>query len=683
MVKTNKIKKQLIIMLTIVHLFVIDVRASEPNLVFYGPLNSEETVEDNGGTIAGEVIFTEGKVENCANIIRGNIDFPYEGNFNPNAGTIQFLVEPNDSGSMGLLEVGRLGSKNSLGIFRFSKWGRTITALEIRRDDMTYPQAWNDKDEVRLENGQWYLVTAIWQCNQTPNDFFQLYINDVPGYRHQGSVCTEFLEPAQRHIRIGYTYWYGYGQGKYDELEIFDYPKTAEEIETDYCCYFVTPIIGKNADRISLLNKDQSKNIQIWNAACGTLSYELAVVEGSTYFGVSPTHGSSMGDDDKQIHTVTVDRDLIPPGRKVIGLLEISASEADNSPQYVHLSATTADIEFTYVPTCGSTENVEGRVINLDPNEYSNHKVAIYIFVSSVGWWNKPTFANPCTAIKSDGTWATRITTGGEDKMANMIFATLVSADCNIPLLNGAACLPQELFELPHVLAERNPVDCHRKIQWSGYTWWVKRSSGAIGPGPNFFSDSTDNVWVDLNGYLHLKITHRNNQWQCAEVVNSESFGHGIYSFKVRGGIEYLDPHVVLGLFTWDDYDYSCMHNNREIDIEMTRWSDPNNDNTQFVVQPSNNPGNMYRFNIVDANQPTIHRFTWMEDYILFQSLYQDEVSWPMNESILAEWLYTGEDNPVPGKENPRINLWLMDGLAPIDGQEAEMIIEKFEYIRP
>ena len=39
-----------------------------------------------------------------------------------------------------------------------------------------------------------------------------------------------------------------------------------------------------------------------------------------------------------------------------------------------------------------------------------------------------------------------------------------------------------------------------------------------VGPGPNYFSDSTTNVWTDTNGWLHLRITHRANAWQCASI---------------------------------------------------------------------------------------------------------------------------------------------------------------------
>src|SRR5436305_806293 len=64
-----------------------------------------------------------------------------------------------------------------------------------------------------------------------------------------------------------------------------------------------------------------------------------------------------------------------------------------------------------------------------------------------------------------------------------------------------------------------------RTISFSGYTWAVKASTGRVGPGPNYFSDSTNNVWVDTQGRLHLKITKVGGRWNCAEVINQQSLG--------------------------------------------------------------------------------------------------------------------------------------------------------------
>jgi len=58
-------------------------------------------------------------------------------------------------------------------------------------------------------------------------------------------------------------------------------------------------------------------------------------------------------------------------------------------------------------------------------------------------------------------------------------------------------------------------------IHFSGRDWTVKSSEEPVGPGPSFFSDSNESVWVDGNGFLHLKIRYINGHWNSAEVVTT------------------------------------------------------------------------------------------------------------------------------------------------------------------
>ena len=49
-------------------------------------------------------------------------------------------------------------------------------------------------------------------------------------------------------------------------------------------------------------------------------------------------------------------------------------------------------------------------------------------------------------------------------------------------------------------------------IFFSGYYWNFKNSNeNQVGPGPNKFASTPNNIWVDAAGMLHLKITNVNN----------------------------------------------------------------------------------------------------------------------------------------------------------------------------
>lgn len=116
-----------------------------------------------------------------------------------------------------------------------------------------------------------------------------------------------------------------------------------------------------------------------------------------------------------------------------------------------------ASIEFTSVPAIGSTNLLEGRVLNV--TDTTKYKVATYINVAAPGgwtkWWTKPYWTLPLTNIEADGTWKTNITTGGVDTWAPEIAAFLVPADYNPPQRSGEGEMPSELNAFPKVSVNR------------------------------------------------------------------------------------------------------------------------------------------------------------------------------------------------------------------------------------
>ncbi len=333
------------------------------------------------------------------------------------------------------------------------------------------------------------------------------------------------------------------------------------------------------------------------------------------------------------------------------------------------------DIDFTHVPPYGTDGNLSGRVSGV---VYDDYKVLTYIYVS--GWWNKPTWANPLTSINSDGGWTCDITTGGAgDMLATRIIAFVIpNGDYQSSWeMAGQSDLPAELYSCSYALVTRTPAD--RAIRFGNHNWSVK--NGYAGPGPNNFSDSSSNVRVDENGYLHLKITNANDQWYCSEIISDESFGYGTYVFTVESRVDLLDKNIVLGLFTWDTF--APQHNYREIDFEFSRWRDPAGDIGQYVIQPWDTAGNMFRFDFDYAGQSntTTSVVTWRPDGIYFKSYYGKFALAPPPENVIQDWYYTGPDNPPPGGENVRMNLWLISGLAPDNGSEEEIVISDFQFL--
>jgi hypothetical protein len=339
-------------------------------------------------------------------------------------------------------------------------------------------------------------------------------------------------------------------------------------------------------------------------------------------------------------------------------------------------SAAAPAIVMTNLPAYGSFESLRGVVLNATP---AACRVAVFIYVPGYGWVTKPTCAQPLTAIQSDGSWSADITTGGSDQLATRMAALLVSGSYNQPCVNGLSFLPTNVFAqaLAGAVVTRESPGA-RRLSFSGYEWWVKSSAGPVAPGPNYFSDSTNNIGVDAQGQLHVRITNRSNLWQCAEVATARTFGYGHYRFELSSPVDKLNVNVVLGLSTWSD-DPAWTH--RELDIECSRWgmvSDPNN--AQFVVQPFNLPGQLVRYAVPGGLTNSTHLFAWEPARVSFQSQRGSFSPAPAPANLITNWTYT-LTVPQTGDENVHINLWLYQAAPPTDKNEVEVVIKSFEFV--
>ena len=249
-----------------------------------------------------------------------------------------------------------------------------------------------------------------------------------------------------------------------------------------------------------------------------------------------------------------------------------------------------------------------------------------------------------------------------------------------------------------------NPPLPNGSINFSGINWRVKTSgANKMGPGPNYFSDSLKNVFVDNQGYLHLKITKDGNSWSCAEVISVPAFGYGTYVFTIENNMADIDKNVVVGFFTWDSAAFYTQANS-EVDIEFSKWGAANDSLTlTYSVQPVwfSNPVPYYE----RSHRPSIpkskikttstHAFKWTDTLISWSSF--EGSNFPGNNQF-ANWYFDNTNIPrvkieggnqslpivIPGPggdTHARINLWLLNGLGPSDNNEVELIVKEFKFI--
>jgi hypothetical protein len=324
---------------------------------------------------------------------------------------------------------------------------------------------------------------------------------------------------------------------------------------------------------------------------------------------------------------------------------------------------TTPSIQIASVPTFGAIPGVlAGRVLGVSPNDY---RVTALVFVSGLGFFTKPFCTSTTTPLSAaDGSFSVLLTTGGIDQVATYIAVLVVPASATVPCYAAEPGVPAALEQqaVAELLIHR-PDPNQRQIQFSGRTWLVKSSPAPVGPGPNFFSDATDNVFVDGLGRLHLKIVNVGGQWRCAEILSKQPIGYGRYTVQVDS-LPQFDKNVVFGAFTWADAERSS----REIDLlelgVFGNASDTNN--AQNVVQPFTLPGNQMRF-VLPLIAPTVHTMTWQQGAVSFSSF--DRFG-----ALLHNFVYSGQP---PATDSPRLNFrlnfWLV--APPSDGNAAEIVV--------
>lgn len=329
------------------------------------------------------------------------------------------------------------------------------------------------------------------------------------------------------------------------------------------------------------------------------------------------------------------------------------------------ITITTSPADCCYGEWAGT---VAGLVDNVDTDS-----VLVVLYARTNDYYIQPDGSPPWTQIMCPGGTFSDATRGGCQYWAI--------------LAKHSWAAPATLFEIPPVggdiLAFDCSVDSHPTglLDFAERQWIVKACCGdGCGPGPNLFSDSSENVWVDEEDRLHLRLTERKGSWYCAEVLTDHYLGYGNYSFDIEGPIESLHPQIVVGGFTYSDCYAGCIPADEdEIDIEFSRWEIPTGPTTQYAVQPVRPDKTCLRHQFSpDLNGlQSSHSFLWTPDSIRFES-------W-QGANLLETYTYT-TTNPdcvqEADVERMRFNVWLFQGEDPDDLAEVEVVISNFVFSR-
>ena len=290
----------------------------------------------------------------------------------------------------------------------------------------------------------------------------------------------------------------------------------------------------------------------------------------------------------------------------------------------------------------------------------------IVLYAKAGAWWLQPLSSLPFTKVQPDSSWINSTHLGSA-------YAVLLVEPGYHPRAMMSA-LPEpggDVAAVASVEGATTGPTTSPPLYFSGYEWRVRNAPSSRGDTMNLY-DST-NAWTDASGALHLRVAKQADKWTCAEVTLTRSLGYGLYSFVVRDTSQ-LESAVVFAMFTWDYAGDD--QNNREMDIEISRWGDAASKNAQYEIQPFYVPANVARLTVPPG--VLIHSFRWAPGRVSFRTV-RGSLTGPRSE-VVGEHVFTA-GVPSPGVESVRMALYVYGKTDNPVQNGAEVVIEKFEYL--
>ncbi len=328
--------------------------------------------------------------------------------------------------------------------------------------------------------------------------------------------------------------------------------------------------------------------------------------------------------------------------------------------------STSPSIEFTRVPPAaqGGRERVDtisGRVVGARPDQ------RVVIFAKSGPWWVQPDPDHPFITVQPDSKWSTPTHLGYEYAalLVDKAYQPQPTTDA-IPATGGAVAAVNIIKGMGSL-----PPNPTRSLTFGGYDWKIRTVSADAGGGLNNLYDA-DNAWTGADGFLHLRIRKKADQWTCADVSLTRSLGYGTYVVGVRD-ISFLEPPVVFTMHTYDEQGGEYY---RQIGIHITRWGEAKaRYNGQYGVVPLYVPGNVVHFTAPAGGLTFSVR--WEPGRATIETLRQSAAQ--SKPVMVSQHVFTS-GVPTPGKETFHIVLYIAPSQTPLQ-QPTEVVVDKFEYL--
>src|ERR1035441_8817679 len=188
-------------------------------------------------------------------------------------------------------------------------------------------------------------------------------------------------------------------------------------------------------------------------------------------------------------------------------------------------------IEFSRIPEAnpGGRETqdiIEGFVTGAHTGQ------RIVLYAKSGRWYVQPLVTHPFTKLTAQAagmkwTNATHLGTEYAAILVDQGYHPRPVVD-ELPKLGGQA--EGAVVAIASIKGAASPPS--KIVEFSGYSWRLRDAPSSRGGVSNNYS--SNNVWVDKHGAMHMKIARAGDAWTCAEVSLTTSLGYGTYKVTVR-----------------------------------------------------------------------------------------------------------------------------------------------------
>jgi hypothetical protein len=216
---------------------------------------------------------------------------------------------------------------------------------------------------------------------------------------------------------------------------------------------------------------------------------------------------------------------------------------------------------------------------------------------------------------------------------------------------------------------------------WKGHNWKIT-TGGMAGVAQG----NPANIFVNSNGYLHLRIINRGGTYTASEMFSADSMGFGTYQWQIEGAVDNMDKSTVLGLFPYGPAAGIGSDGENELDIEFSKWDDTcNGCNADFTFYPST--GNKAvgpqtgNFNFtLNGGILTTARLVWTSTSVT-GTIMSGLQPIGTTQNVLRTFSYSPADYAVRIPQAPLplgMNFWCFHSLP---ASYQEVIIRDFQYV--